>query len=82
MVENIVGKGEIADYEQFFLFPQCFQRLLVQPRKNQGLFEKGLSPEQAWPKIFLVQTFKIKECTFQIISQERVLILCLTIDKN
>ena len=22
--ENIVGKGEIARYEQFFLFPQCF----------------------------------------------------------
>ena len=24
-VENIVGKGEIAHYEQFLLFPQCFQ---------------------------------------------------------
>ena len=22
--ENIVGKGEIAHYEQFLLFPQCF----------------------------------------------------------
>ena len=26
-VENIVGKGEIARYEQFLLFPQCFQKL-------------------------------------------------------
>ena len=25
-VENTVGKGEIALYEQFFLFPQCFQK--------------------------------------------------------
>ena len=25
-VENIVGKGEIALYEQFLLFPQCFQK--------------------------------------------------------
>ena len=25
-VENIVGKGEIAHYEQFLLFPQCFQK--------------------------------------------------------
>ena len=25
-VENIVGKGEIAYYEQFLLFPQCFQK--------------------------------------------------------
>ena len=24
-VENIVGKGEIARYEQFLLFPKCFQ---------------------------------------------------------
>ena len=24
-VENTVGKGKIARYEQFFLFPQCFQ---------------------------------------------------------
>ena len=24
-VENTVGKGEIAHYEQFLLFPQCFQ---------------------------------------------------------
>ena len=25
-VENIVDKGEIARYEQFLLFPQCFQK--------------------------------------------------------
>ena len=24
--ENTVGKGEIARYEQFLLFPQCFQK--------------------------------------------------------
>ena len=29
LVENIVGKGEIARYEQFPLFPQCFQKLSV-----------------------------------------------------
>ena len=28
-VENIVGKEEIARCEQFLLFPQCFQKLLV-----------------------------------------------------
>ena len=27
-VENTVGKGEIARYEQFLLFPQCFKRLV------------------------------------------------------
>ena len=25
-VENTVGKGEIARYEQFLLFPQCFEK--------------------------------------------------------
>ena len=25
-VENTVGKGEIAHFEQFLLFPQCFQK--------------------------------------------------------
>ena len=25
-VENTVGRGEIARYEQFLLFPQCFQK--------------------------------------------------------
>ena len=25
-VENIARKGEIARYEQFLLFPQCFQK--------------------------------------------------------
>ena len=29
LVENVVGKGEIAHYEQFLLFPQCFQKLSI-----------------------------------------------------
>ena len=29
LVENIVGKEEIARYEQFPLFPLCFQMLSV-----------------------------------------------------
>ena len=29
-VENTVGKGEIARYEQFLLFPQCFQKVCFQ----------------------------------------------------
>ena len=26
MIENIVGKGEIAGHQHFRLFPQCFQK--------------------------------------------------------
>ena len=28
-VENTVGKGEIAHYEQFLLFLQCFQKACI-----------------------------------------------------
>ena len=28
-VEKTVGKGEIARYEQFLLFPQCFQKSCI-----------------------------------------------------
>ena len=41
-LENTVGKGEIACYEQFLLFHGVFNRLVLQTHKNQGLFGKGL----------------------------------------
>ena len=42
-VENTVGKGEFARYEQFLLFPQCFQRsCTLQTRENKGSFWNGL----------------------------------------
>ena len=35
-VENTVGKGEIARYEQFLLFPQCFQKACF-PEASEGV---------------------------------------------
>ena len=35
-VENTVGKGEIARYEQFLLFPQCFQKTCF-PEASKGV---------------------------------------------
>ena len=41
-VENTVGKGEIAHYEQFLLFPQCFQKTnTAEKQKPVGCLEKG-----------------------------------------
>ena len=37
LLENTVGKGEIAHYEQFLLFHSVFKRLVLQTRKNPGL---------------------------------------------
>ena len=36
-VENTVGKGAIARYEQFLLFPQCFQKACF-PEASKGVF--------------------------------------------
>ena len=41
-VENTAGKGEIACYEQFLLFPQCFQKTCTADMAREGLFGKGL----------------------------------------
>ena len=35
-VENTVGKGEIARYEQFLHFPQCFQKACF-PGASKGV---------------------------------------------
>ena len=35
-VENTVGKGEIARYEQFLLFPRCFQKTCF-PGASKGV---------------------------------------------
>ena len=44
--KSLWKKGEIARYEQFLLFPHCFQKTCLGDRvKNQGLFEKELTAE-------------------------------------
>ena len=35
-VENTIGKGGIACYEQFLLFPQCFQKACF-PEVSKGV---------------------------------------------
>ena len=35
-IRNTVGKGEIARYEQFLLFPQCFQKTCF-PGASKGV---------------------------------------------
>ena len=47
--KSTVGKGDIACYKQFLLFPQCFKRLVPQTCKDKGLFGKGLTLSQTSP---------------------------------
>ena len=47
-VENTVGKGEIDRYEQFLLFPQCFQKARF-PGASKGVI--------VWEWIKQISTF-------------------------
>ena len=42
-VENTVRKGELLVASNFSFTPSVFKRLVLQTRKNQGLFGKGLN---------------------------------------
>ena len=60
-VENTVGKGEIARYEQFLLFPQCFQKACF-PWASKGVtvleWVKRMLP---FPKRQILDPSKLKE---------------------
>ena len=46
LVENTVGKGEIARYEQFLLFQSVFKRLVSQGSQKVSLCGNGLKEFQ------------------------------------
>ena len=48
LVENTVGKGDIACYQQFRLFPQCFQKACF-PRASIGVIV------WEWVKLYTIQ---------------------------
>ena len=69
-VENTVGKGEIARYEQFLLFPQCFQKacfpgaskgVIVWEWVKKTIVEKGEIPKNEqfhlFPQCFLYDLY-------------------------
>ena len=62
-VENTVGKGEMARYEPFLLFPQCFQKACF-PGASKGLivwkWVKSLSNN---PMLLLLFLRKASEST-------------------
>ena len=67
--ENTVGKGEIARYEQFLLFQQCFPKLVLQARTNQGLFGKGLKVTQNMGCFFKAIT---RRQNFRLVQFEKI----------
>ena len=65
-VENTVGKEEIARYEQFLLFPQCFQKAYF-PGASKGVivWEWVLTHYQT-TNFRLFQTERVCRRQFQI----------------
>ena len=47
-VENTEGKGEIAPYEQFLLFPQCFQKTCIVDTYKPGLVWKRVKTKMLY----------------------------------
>ena len=54
--KTLWGNGEIAHCEQFLLFHCVFKGLILQTRKNQGLYEKGLKPSNSILSFILLPT--------------------------
>ena len=54
--ENTVGKGEIARYEQFLLFPQCFQKARF-PGASKGVIM------WEWVNPFPDKTWLLRVCS-------------------
>ena len=56
-VENTVGKGEIARYEQFLLFPPCFQKACF-PGASKGVI--------VWEWVTLCKLTRVNRSTFYL----------------
>ena len=41
-VENVAGDGEIAHYEQFLVFPQCFQKMFGKGLMHYASFSNSM----------------------------------------
>ena len=51
--ENTVAKGEIARYEQFFLFPQCFQKACFPGASKRVI---------VWERVKMAPKYRLLSC--------------------
>ena len=69
-VENTVGKGEIARYEQFLLFPQCFQKVcFLRASKDVIVWE--------WVKTIQEKAGNHFSTMFSTLSKTEIIILAI-----
>ena len=56
-VENTVGKGEIAHFEQFLLFPTEFQKICIADKKQtRACLGKGHTKRTLWVNNYLISS--------------------------
>ena len=63
-MENTVGKGEIARYKQFLLFPQCFQKACY-PGASKGVI--------VWEWVKTITFMALLSCRCIYLSLDRAL---------
>ena len=51
-VENTVGKGEIFRYEQFLLFPRCFQKASLAGASKGVIMWEWVKPQNISPLVY------------------------------
>ena len=64
-VENTVGKGEIAHYEQFLRFRQCFQKTCTEDTYKKGMFAEGLTVKEPIITIVIFTTSEVQDQAVQ-----------------
>ena len=56
-VENTVSKGEIAHFEQFLLFPQCFQKACFPGTSKGKLCGNGLMHQVLFDMLYITSRY-------------------------
>ena len=59
-MENTVGKGEIARYEQFLIFPQCFQKVCFRGASKGVLVREWVELFNSLPNDRILNWSKLK----------------------
>ena len=63
-VENTVGKGEIARYKQFLLFPQCFQKACFQGASKGVIVLEWVNSVPHYPKFYQPERIRVEKQHF------------------
>ena len=78
-VENIVRKAEIACYQQFLIFSQCFPQLYFLVRQNAASYGNGIN-DRAERKFLITRKVTIIFSLFHnILSRSRTNFMIYTI---